>query len=74
MQMSFGAMEMDARVRRDSALLKAHALIDWEGLRAELLGFCKREARQAEGQAHRSIDYVQSSAIGAVAQFIGPEA
>jgi transposase, IS5 family len=54
MQMSFGAMEMDARVRRDSALLKAHALIDWEGLRAELLGLCKREASRDEGQ--KSID------------------
>jgi len=50
MQMGFGAMEMDARVVRDSALLKAHALIDWEGLRVELLELCKREANQAERQ------------------------
>ncbi len=50
MQMNFGAMEMDARVGRNSALLKAHALIDWEGLRVELLGLCKREASRAERQ------------------------
>jgi IS5 family transposase len=48
--MSFGAMEMDARVGRDSALLKAHALIDWEGLRVELLGLYKREASRAGRQ------------------------
>ncbi len=49
MQMSFGSMEMDARVRRDSALLKAHALIDWEGLRAQLVGLYKREASRGGG-------------------------
>jgi IS5 family transposase len=54
MQMSFGAMEMDARVGRNSALLKVHALIDWEGLRVELLELCKREANRAERQ--KSID------------------
>ncbi|HET7061347.1 MAG TPA: transposase [Nitrosospira sp.] len=54
MQMSFGAMEMDARVGRDSALLKVHALIDWEGLRVELLELCKREANRAERQ--KSVD------------------
>lgn len=50
MQMSFGSMEMDARIRRDSALLKAHALIDWEGLRAQLVGLYKREASRGSGQ------------------------
>jgi IS5 family transposase len=50
MQMSFGSMEMDARIRRDSALLKAHALIDWEGLRSQLVGLYKREASRAGGQ------------------------
>jgi IS5 family transposase len=50
MQMRFGAMEMDARVGRDSALLKAHALIDWEGLRVELFGLCKREASRSGRQ------------------------
>ena len=38
MHMSFGAMEMDARVGRDSTLLKAHALIDWEGSASNCLG------------------------------------
>ena len=33
MQESFGSLEMSARLRRDSALMKAHVLINWEGLR-----------------------------------------
>jgi len=32
--------------RADSALLKAHALIDWEGLRVELLELCERKANR----------------------------
>jgi transposase, IS5 family len=51
MQESFGRLEMSARLRRDSALMKAHALIDWEGLRALLTGLYKREASRAGGQA-----------------------
>lgn len=31
-------MEMELRVKRDSALLKAHALIDWEALSLHLVG------------------------------------
>ena len=50
MQMSFGSMEMDARIRCDSALLKAHALVDWEGLRSQLVGLYKREASRGGGQ------------------------
>ena len=50
MQMSFGSMELDTRIRRDSALLKANALMDWEGLRAQLVGFYKREASRGGGQ------------------------
>jgi IS5 family transposase len=30
--------------------LKAHALIDWEGLRVELFGLCKREASRSGRQ------------------------
>lgn len=50
MQESFGSMEMAARVRRDSALTKAHALINWEQLRPLLTGLYKREASRAGGQ------------------------
>ena len=50
MQMSFGSKEMETRVRRESALMKAHALIDWEGLRSQLVGLYKREASRAGGQ------------------------
>ena len=44
MQESFGSLDMSARLRRDSALMKAHVLIDWEGLRPLLRGLYKREA------------------------------
>ena len=50
MQMSFGAMEIGACVGQDSTLLKAHALIDWEGLSVELFGRCKREASRSGRQ------------------------
>jgi IS5 family transposase len=50
MQQSFGSAELSARVRRDSAVMKAHALIDWEALRALLTGLYKREATRAGGQ------------------------
>lgn len=51
MQESFSSLEMSARVRRDSALMKAHALVDWEGLRPLLSGLYKREVSGAGGQA-----------------------
>jgi transposase, IS5 family len=51
MQESFSSLEMSARVRRDSALMKAHALIDWQRLRPLLTGLYKREASCAGGQA-----------------------
>ena len=44
MQTSFGSMKMEACAGPDSALMKAHALIDWEGLRARLAGLNKCEA------------------------------
>jgi transposase, IS5 family len=50
MQESFGSLEMAARVRRDSALTKAHALVNWEQLRPLLTGLYKREASRAGGQ------------------------
>ena len=50
MQESFGSLEMSARLRRDSALMKAHILIDWEGLRPLLRGLYKREASRGGGQ------------------------
>lgn len=50
MQMSFGTMEMAQRVRRDSTLMKVHALIDWEALRSQFKGLYKREASRAGGQ------------------------
>ncbi len=51
MQMSIGSMEMDARIRRDSAMLKAPALIDWQGLRAQRgVGLYKSEAGRGGGQ------------------------
>ncbi|MEO7464776.1 MAG: hypothetical protein ABIV42_04795, partial [Nitrosospira sp.] len=50
MQMSIGSMEMDACIRRDSALRKAPALIDWQGLRAQRVGLYKREAGRGGGQ------------------------
>ena len=50
MQESFGSLEMSSRLRRDSALMKAHVLIDWEGLRPLLRGLYKREASRGGGQ------------------------
>ncbi|MEO7560251.1 MAG: transposase [Nitrosospira sp.] len=43
-------MKIEARLRRDSALMRAHALIDWERLRAQLAGRYKLEASRAGGQ------------------------
>jgi len=50
MQTSFGSMEMEVRVKRDSALMKAHALIDWDALRPQLVGLYQREASRGGGQ------------------------
>jgi transposase, IS5 family len=50
MQTSFGSMEMAGRIRQDSALMKAHALINWEALRPLLTGLYKRELTRAGGQ------------------------
>lgn len=50
MQESFSSIEMGMRIKRDSALMKAHALIDWERLRPLLSGLYKREASRAGGQ------------------------
>ena len=50
MQTSFGSMEMEGRVKRDSALMKAHALIDWDALRPQLVGLYQREASRGGGQ------------------------
>lgn len=43
-------MEMEVRVKRDSALMKAHALIDWDVVRTQLAGLYKRDANRAGGQ------------------------
>lgn len=50
MQISFGSMEMEKRVRPESTLMKVYALIDWEALRKHLTGLYKREASRAGGQ------------------------
>lgn len=50
MQTSFGSMEMATRIRPQSALIKVHALIDWERLRPQLTGLYKREVSRAGGQ------------------------
>ena len=50
MQESFGSLEMSQRVKRDSSLMKAHRLIDWERLRPLLKGLYKRELSQGGGQ------------------------
>lgn len=43
-------METDARARRYSALMRAHALIDWEGLRARIVELYRREVSREAGQ------------------------
>lgn len=40
----------DARARRYSALMRAHALIDWEGLRARIVELYRREVSREAGQ------------------------
>ena len=50
MQPTFGHTEMISRIKRDSALMKAHALIEWESLRPLLKGLYRRETSNAGGQ------------------------
>ena len=50
MQESFDSLEMRARLCRDIALMKAHVLIDWDGLRPLLREIYKREASCGGGE------------------------
>lgn len=50
MQLSFGSLEMEKRVRMESTLMKVCRLINWEALRKELTGLYKRELSCAGGQ------------------------
>jgi len=50
MQKSFGDIELTMRVKRDSAVMKAHALMDWERMRPMLSGLYKREESRLGGQ------------------------
>ena len=50
MQTSFGSMKMEACAGADSVLMKAHALIDWEGLRDRFVGLNKCDANRMGGQ------------------------
>lgn len=50
MQPSFGQLEMQTRIKRNSALMKADALVHWESLRPLLKGLYKREASHQGGQ------------------------
>ena len=50
MQTSLGPMEMDAYARRYSTLMRAHALIDWEGLRVRIVELYRREVSREAGQ------------------------
>ncbi|MEO7560299.1 MAG: transposase [Nitrosospira sp.] len=50
MQKSSGSIKMEARLRRDSTLMRAHALIDWERLRTQLDGLYKLEVSRTGGR------------------------
>ena len=50
MQTNLGSMKKEAHARCDTVLMEAHALIDWEGLRAGLMEVYKREINQGGGQ------------------------
>ncbi len=50
MQMSFGALELSERLKRDNVLMKIDALIKWEELRPKLMGLYKRELSHGGGQ------------------------
>jgi IS5 family transposase len=49
-QTNLRPMETDARARRYSALMRAHALIDWEGLRVRIVELYRREVSREAGQ------------------------
>ncbi|MDN5753826.1 MAG: transposase [Nitrosospira sp.] len=51
MQTSLGSTEMETRTKRDSMLMKAHALIDWEGLRDKVAELYRRETNRGGGQS-----------------------
>lgn len=48
MQTDLGSMKKEARTKCDTVLMEAHALIDWEGLRAGLMEIYRREISQGE--------------------------
>lgn len=50
MQTSFGSMKMEACAGADSVLMKAHALIDWEGLRDRFAALNKCDSSRMGGQ------------------------
>ena len=50
MQMSFGALELAERLKRDNVLMKIDALIEWEELRPKLTVLYKRELSHGGGQ------------------------
>lgn len=50
MQLSFAQLEMNTRIKRQSKLNKADAVIEWEALRPLLQGLYKREATHGGGQ------------------------
>lgn len=50
MQTSLGSTEMETRTRRDSTLMKAHALIHWEELRDRIVELYRREVSRDERQ------------------------
>ena len=50
MQADLGSMKKEARTKCDTVLMEAHALIDWEELRAGLMEIYRREISLGEGQ------------------------
>ena len=50
MQKSFGMLELEQRVRRNGALMKVEALINWESLRPLLKGLYRRDHTNRGGQ------------------------
>jgi IS5 family transposase len=68
MQMSFGALELAERLKRDNVLMKIDALIEWEELRPKLTGLYKRELSHGGGQEPFDVIVdVQSDPAGSVA-------
>ncbi|WP_004177634.1 transposase [Nitrosospira lacus] len=58
MQTNLGSMKKEARTKCDTALMEAHALIDWEGLRTELMEIYRREIGQGGGEGEKFMDPV----------------